>query len=173
MFCTEVIKQLSDVNFSIVIMGIFIIMSVVVAVHDVIGKFSKIIGKPLKWVKKNDEVQEMILEHEKRINSLAEQHENDEIKYQERNNEIEDKLSKLTDMVLNKEISDLRWTILDFSSALSNGRKYNGEAFKHIFSVYTKYEKILEENNMENGLVEESMRFIRDKYQELLRNGGL
>ena len=76
-------------------------------------------------------------------------------------------------MVLEKEIGDLRWTILDFSSALSNGRKYNGEAFKHIFSVYEKYEKILDENGMENGLVEESMKYIRDMYQKLLRNGGL
>ena len=32
-------------------------------------------------------------------------------------------------------------------------------------------EKILEENDMENGLVEESIEFIKDKFKEKLNNG--
>ena len=62
---------------------------------------------------------------------------------------------------------------MDFCSALSNGRKYNRESFNHIFSVYEKYEKILKENKMENGLVEESIKFIREKYSEKLKNGEI
>ena len=74
-------------------------------------------------------------------------------------------------MFLDKEIDDWRWKILDFSSALSNGRKYNRESFDHIIKIYKKYEKVPEDNEMENGLVEESMKFIRKKYQEYLDKG--
>ena len=173
MVLTDTINQLFKLDFSIVITGIFIFLSAIIAFYEVIGKFSKIIKRPVKWVKKKDEDHELLLENAKRIKELEVIHKQDEKKLIKRDNDIENKLEKLTDMVLEKEIGDLRWTILDFSSALSNGRKYNGEAFKHIFSVYEKYEKILDENGMENGLVEESMKYIRDMYQKLLRNGGL
>ena len=78
-------------------------------------------------------------------------------------------LTKLSSMFVDKEIDDMRWSIIDFTSALSNGRKYNNEAFNHIFSIFDKYERILEEHNMENGLVEESMKYIREKYNEKLK----
>ena len=94
--------------------------------------------------------------------------------YFQRNLKIDEKIEKnlevLPSMVLDKAIDDYRYEILDFCSALSNGRKYNRESFNHIFSVYEKYEKILKENNMENGLVEESIKFIREKYNGKLKN---
>ena len=74
-------------------------------------------------------------------------------------------------MFLDKEIDDWRWKILDFSSAVSNGRKYSREAFDHIIKIYKKYEKVLKENDMENGLVDESMAFIKRRYQEHLDKG--
>ena len=88
-----------------------------------------------------------------------------------RDDEINRDIQKLTAMFLDKEIDDWRWKILDFSSALSNDRKYNRESFDHVIKIYGKYEKILEDNKMENGLVEESMKFIRKKYQEYLDRG--
>ena len=74
---------------------------------------------------------------------------------------------------MEKEIDDMRWEILNFCSALSNGRKYNRESYDHVFSIYEKYERILKENKMENGLVEESMAFIRERYQEALKSGEI
>lgn len=87
--------------------------------------------------------------------------------------ELTSSMNKLAAMFLDKEIDDMRWEILNFCTSLSNGKKYNREAYAHVFSVYEKYEKILEENEMENGLVEESMGFIRERYQEDLKNGML
>ena len=86
--------------------------------------------------------------------------------------ERDKKIEKLTHMVLDKEIDDTRWKLLDFASALSSGRKYNQEAFDHIFRMYEKYERILEENNMENGLVTESMKYVNEAYREHLKNGN-
>ena len=54
---------------------------------------------------------------------------------------MEDKLDKLSNVILDKQIDDYRYEILDFSSTLSNGRRYNRESFNHIFNIYGKYEK--------------------------------
>lgn len=85
----------------------------------------------------------------------------------------DEKLESLTKMFIDKEIDDMRWEILNFCSALSNGRTYNREAFDHVLKVYDKYETILEENNMENGLVEQSIKFVREAYFEGLKDGTI
>ena len=54
---------------------------------------------------------------------------------------------------------------------MSNNQKQNNEAFNDIFRTYAEYEQILKNNKLENGQAEESMKFIREKYQEKLRNG--
>jgi hypothetical protein len=84
---------------------------------------------------------------------------------------INNSLNKLTDMFVDKNIEDMRWEILNFCSALTSGRKYNKESFNHVISVHEKYEKILEEHNMENGQVTASMEVIMDVYKEKLKNG--
>lgn len=86
-------------------------------------------------------------------------------------NGISETLSKLTDMMVDSNIENMRWEILNFCSALTSGRKYNKESFNHVISVHEKYEKILEENNMENGQVTASMEVIMDVYKEKLKNG--
>ena len=85
--------------------------------------------------------------------------------------ERDKKIGDLTDMFVDKEIDDLRFKILDFASSISSGMKYNRESYDHILKIYGKYERILEEHNMENGLVEESVKYIQSSYQELLKHG--
>ena len=67
----------------------------------------------------------------------------------------------------------MRYDILEFASSLSSGKKYNRESFDHILRTYQKYERILEENGMENGLVEESVKYIQGAYHDLLKRGEL
>ena len=67
----------------------------------------------------------------------------------------------------------MRYEILDFASSLSSGRKHNRESFDHILRIYQKYERILKENGMENGLVEESVKYIQEAYHDLLKRGEL
>ena len=84
---------------------------------------------------------------------------------------VNESLNKLTDMIVDSNIENMRWEILNFCSALTSGRKYNKESFDHVIKVHGKYEKILEENNMENGQVTASMEVIMDVYKEKLKNG--
>ena len=80
-------------------------------------------------------------------------------------------LEKINKSIIDKEIDDIRWELLDFCSALTSGRKYNREAFAHIFKTYEKYEKILDENGLTNGYVQESMNAVKEIYHDkLVRN---
>lgn len=81
------------------------------------------------------------------------------------------KIDSLTEMFVDKEIDDMRYKILDFASSVSSGKKFNRESYDHILKTYDKYERILEERHMENGLVEESIKYIQSAYQENLKNG--
>ena len=81
------------------------------------------------------------------------------------------KIETLTSLFVDKEIEDLRWTILDFTASLSEGKKYNREAFDQVMRMYHRYERILDEHNMENGLVEESVKFIQEMYHDKLKHG--
>lgn len=81
---------------------------------------------------------------------------------------LQNSVENLRKMLVNKEINDMRWEILDFSNAVMNGRVYNKEIYDHIFDTYTEYERVLEENGLENGKVDSSMQFVRNKYLELM-----
>lgn len=104
---------------------------------------------------------------EKRIATLEE---HDKWQYNEIT-KISQGIDDIKDALLKDNIEKKRKSILDFCSSLSNNQKQNNEAFNEIFKTYAEYEQILKDNKLENGQAEESMKFIREKYQEKLRNG--
>lgn len=167
----EDILRLFSTDISSVIVGIFVLLSAFIAIHEIIIKTCEIFNVPIKWVKNKNADHNLLIQTTNELKSLEQQHGKDVRESNEHDKIIEDKLDKLSNVILDKQIDDYRYEILDFSSTLSNGRRYNRESFNHIFNIYNKYEKILEENDMENGLVEESIEFIKDKFKERLNNG--
>lgn len=119
------------------------------------------------------EEHDLLIRTSENLDALQKKHIEDSKISDEKDEEIRRDVQKLTNMFLDEKIDDLRWKILDSCSALSNGRRYNREMFDHIIHMYDKYEKILEENNMENGLIEESIKFVREKYRRYLENGNI
>ena len=127
-------------------------------IHDEITMFSQ--------NRAND--RQVSIEREKRLNDrITESNEHGDKVI----GNISNSLDKLTYMFIDKNIEDMRWEILNFCSALTSGRKYNKESFNHVIQIHEKYEKILEENNMENGQVEAAMEVIMDVYKDKLKNG--
>jgi hypothetical protein len=155
----DIIKSFLEQDYTSIVLSIFLIMAAVIAMFTIVSKFSEIIGKPFKWIQNKDSDHTLLLTTSKQVYDL-----------QADNKQINTKIEKLTDMVLDKQIDDMRFEILDFTSAISNGRKYNREAYDHILRTYKKYEQILTDNHMENGLVEESVKFIQEVYHEKLKN---
>ena len=84
---------------------------------------------------------------------------------------INENLSKLTDMFVDKQINDYRWEIINFATAISEKKPCTKEGFKHCFATYERYEKILEAHGLENGEVEISMEIINEAYKEKMKNG--
>lgn len=161
------IKEISEIN---LVAWILVFFALMFAIKEIIEIFSYFKNKlRIKtFVDENKENGEKkVHEIEDRI-VVLEKH--DSWQYNELE-KISDSMDQINKNFLNKEINDLRWELLDFCSALTNGRKYNREAFEHIFRTYENYEKILKDNNMTNGYVEESMQVVREIYHEKLVNG--
>lgn len=154
------IENLTQINYLIVILGIFAILFAGKEIIEIITYFKK------KFRVKTgvDQDKESL---ESRIKTL-EKHDN--WQYNEINN-ISKCVNDIKDNIIKKEISDIRWELLDFCSALTGGREYNKEAFEHIFRTYEDYEKILQENHMTNGYITESMKAVREIYHDKLVNG--
>ena len=58
----EIFKELFQLNIPYIIIGILVILSVAIALYEMIGKISKIIGKPVKWVREKEKDHELILQ---------------------------------------------------------------------------------------------------------------
>lgn len=89
----------------------------------------------------------------------------------ETQNEIRNSITSLSKSFVEKEVDDMRWDILEFANSLMAGRKYNKEQFDHALAIYSKYQRIIKENDMTNEQVDASMEYVKDKYQEFMRTG--
>lgn len=167
----DAIKELFQTDIASIVMGIFIIMSGIIAGYSILGKFSEIIGKPVKWVKQKNLDRNAIEENAKKIEDLSQKHEKDITELTNQEKDIREKIEHLTSMFIDKEINDYRWEIINFSTKVSEGKPCNRDSYKHCFRTYEKYEKLLEDNNLENGEVEISMSVIKDSYRQKLKNG--
>ena len=129
------------------------------------------LGLETKAMREKKEEHELLLLNQQKIQDLEISQRNDEKELHRSNKELKECIENLTKMYVDKEIDDIRWEILDFSSTLTSGRKYNRESFEHIFRMYEKYETILQDNNLENGLVNESREVIKEVYHKQLKDG--
>lgn len=165
------ILELFKQDFSSLILGIFVIMSGFIAIYEIVCKFLSIFGKPVGIMKQRKADHELLLNTVKNLEELHNKHEEDTKQSIRHDEIIREDLSKLTQLFIEKQIDDIRYEILDFSSALSSGRQYNKEQFDHIIKIHEKYEKILKENGLENGQVTASMQVIMEIYKDKLRTG--
>lgn len=170
----DAITQLLKINIPTVVISIFIIIIGLKAGYEALEwlclKFLKI---EFKRSREKREEHELLIKTAHGLTDLSKQRAIDVEQSVTHDKMIKDDLEKLTQMFINKEIDDIRWEVLDFASALSIGRSFSKEQFNHVLSLYSKYEKILEDNNMENGLVTASMEVINEIYKENLKTGFL
>lgn len=155
------IENLTHINYVLVIIGLFAILFACKEIIEIITYFKNKFRVKTGAEEDKENIEERI--------AILEKHDNWQYKEIEKISKGIDEISK---SLLQKEIQDIRWELLDFCSALTNGRQYNREAFEHIFRTYENYEKILSEHNMTNGYVEESMDVVKEIYHNKLVNGG-
>ena len=84
---------------------------------------------------------------------------------------LEEILLKLKQEVVKLRIESMRSEIIAFASRVANGNcLVTREEFHRIFRLYDDYEKILEENNMENGEIDINYQIIKKAYEKHLLN---
>jgi len=167
----EIISELAKINLTEWITSAFLILFSIIAMVSIIGKFSEIIGKPVKWVTRKNEDHMLLLKTIQELSELWKRQEEDRKQSICHDNMIRDDLKNLTDMFVSKEINDYRWEIINFAAKVAEGKHCGKDSYQHCIHTYEKYEQLLEENGLKNGEIEISMEIINKSYQEKLKNG--
>ena len=165
------ITELFNINFSYVLISVFVILIGGKSIVSVFEWVSEPLGLETKWMRKRREEHDLLIQTSQNLIALQEQHGKDVERSDRRDEEIANDIRNLTQMFVDKEIDDMRWEINNFATNVSEGKPCNKDSFKHCIHVYEKYEKILEENGLENGEVEISMEIINDAYRQKLKEG--
>ncbi len=167
----ESIIELTKTDFSAVFIAVISILAGIKAVTSVFEWIVNKLGLETRWMRKSREEHELIIKTSQGLSKLQEKQKEDMKKSDQDDAQMRADIKKLTQMFIDKEIDDMRWEINNFATRVSEGRPCNKDSYKHCIHIYEKYEKLLEENNLENGEIEVSMQLIYDDYKRKLREG--
>lgn len=85
--------------------------------------------------------------------------------------QVTNTLADIKNDILEDKIERKRWNILNFADELRhNDGVADNERYNNVFRDYDDYERIIHDKGLSNGYVEESIKFIRLKYQEMLND---
>lgn len=165
------IANLITIDYSSLFIATFTVLLGIKAIVSIFEWIISKLGLETKWMRKRREEHELLVKTSQGLTELQKRHEKDMEKSDIRDEKISNDIEKLTEMIVDKIINDMRWEINSFATKVSEGKPCNKDSFKHCIHTYEKYEKILEENNLENGEVELSMDLINETYKYKLKNG--
>lgn len=164
----DTIKQLTELDYKTLIIGITVVAGSFKIVCNFFAWFVSYLGLETKKMRQKREDHELLIATAKNLELLQSKQNEDVRQSIVHDKRIKDDIQKLSKMFIDLEIQDIRWNILNFCSDLSNGKQFSSEYYDYVFKLYDKYEKMLNENDMTNGLVEQSISYIREKYHESL-----
>ncbi len=168
---TNALLELFQLDIPYIIIGILIILSSMIAIFNMIEKFSRMIGKPVKWIQENEKDHALLMQTAESLAALHKKHEEDIKRSINNDEDFRTELKSLIHMFVDKEINDYRWEIINLADKISNEQNISKECYKHALSIYEKYEKIIKEYGKTNGEVEISMGIIKESYQAKLKEG--
>lgn len=142
----ELIERITEINFANWIITAFLIISIIIAIFEIIKKVteivSEVIGKPVKWVKSKNKDHQLLLETSQKLSDLKEKHE-ESVRQSIRHDEmIKNDLLSLTNTV--NGIADT----LSEMKAKENETKLK-ELKDSLIRYYNKYKNIGEWSKLE------------------------
>ena len=167
----EPIKELLNINFSYVLLSVFVILIGIKAVVSIFEWVVDKLGLETKYTRQKREEHELLIQTSQNLTSLQMKHIKDMEKSDAHDAEMKDNIQRLTDMFVDKQINDYRWEIINLADKISSGKTASKECLRHAISTYEKYEKIITDHGLVNGEVEISIEVIRDSYQQRLKEG--
>lgn len=164
----DALKELTQINYGTLIIAICTILLAFKFMWTLFDWFVKLLGLETKYMRQKREEHELLIATIQNLKELQKKQEEDVKQSIQRDKRIKDDIKNLSNMFVDLEIQDIRWNILNFCSDLSNGKNFSNEYYDYVFKLYDKYEKMLRENGLTNGLIEQSISYIREKYRESL-----
>lgn len=158
------LEKLKDIDIFGWILVTVAIITAIIFLLKLIQEFASIIGKPIGWKKRNDNDHHLIEEIVENISKLQEQQDIDRETSNKHDAEIKDKLTSLEDRIIDKDINDMRFKILDFASAISSGREFSREQYSEVINTHDRYESMIKKYGRKNGKVDLSMEIINKHY---------
>lgn len=138
----DMIIQLFNLDISSWMITFFIILSAIIAIYEILGKFSKIIGKPLKWVRKKDNDHDLLISTINDVKELRKSHD-ESVKQSIRHDEmIKDDISSLT-----KTVNNIADTLSTMKS--ENNETKLKELKGSLIRYYNKYKNVGEWSKLE------------------------
>lgn len=133
----EMITELLKLESSPLIIGFFILLSAVIAMYEIIGKFSKIIGKPVKWVKEKEKDHELLRQTADSLLSLEEKH----VSLTEMVNGITNTLAEMQKKENDTKLKELKDSLIRYYNKYKQSgewSKLEKDAFWDLFEDYEK-----------------------------------
>lgn len=165
------IENLNTIEWFYIFVGVITFLVALKYFIELVKWFLNLFGIETKGMRQKREEHELLMKTSESLIKLQEKHNLDNSECVKHDEEIRADLKKLTDMFIDKEIDDYRWEIINFATKVSEGRPCNRDSFKHCIRTYEKYEKLLEENGLENGEVEISMEIVNEAYKKKMLEG--
>ena len=82
------------------------------------------------------------------------------------NGDIRRDLSELKRDFEETKAQDKRWRILNFADTCRRGQQHTKEEWEHVISEVKEYEQYVKEKNLDNGVIEENSKYLRELYHE-------
>lgn len=185
----EALIELSKINFGVLLVSICIVLIAIKYVVQLFEWFITKIGLETKTMRTRREERKLLIDTANGLSELKKQHDKDineflnnrlhdrdqsfsiQKKLTESIDSINNKLDEIRKENIEKDIDDIRWNILNFANKISEGKNCNKDGYIHCLKIYQKYEQLIEQNGIQNGEVEISIKIIKDSYEEKLKNG--
>lgn len=164
----DAIKELTQINYGTLIIAICTILLAFKFMWTLFDWFIKLLGLETRSMRLKREEHELLIVTVQNLKELQKKQEEDVKQSIQHDKKIKDDIKNLSNMFVDLEIQDIRWNILNFCSDLSNGKNFSNEYYDYVFKLYDKYEKMLRENGLTNGLIEQSISYIQEKYHDSL-----
>lgn len=79
-----------------------------------------------------------------------------------------EQIKALDEKIDMNEIDHIRWEILNFANSCRNQQRHTKDEFEHIINLHEKYNKILGDRHLTNGLVTIEYEYIEEIYRHCL-----
>lgn len=73
----DTITELFKLDIASLFVGVFLVLSALISMFTIIGRFSELIRKPVWWIKKKNEDHELLIKTTQTLNALQQKHEED------------------------------------------------------------------------------------------------